>query len=391
MRERDAAGRRGSHAVGAAGPVLRPKGRQYLKLTVPAAWLLGGIAAAPAVAADAPAAPAATTLGEALTAAGIAINGYVAASYYHSSGYNSFHEFDLKHDTFQLDQAGVSVAYQPKEGFGALVDLVAGEDARVLNFAEHGSDGVFNVRQAYLQYAAEPLTLMGGKFTTLAGEEYSNLTSDTNFSRSLLFFAEPLTHTGVRATFAASSALNLMAGVNNGWNTTSTSYGGKTAELGAAFTPSKQLSLNLLGYFGKAPDFDAERGFVDFVGSYNFTAALSLAVSYDWGRQLQRVGPDLNWHGIAAYLNFAFSGAWRVSLRAEYLNDADGFNTGTSQNLKEGTVTCGYSPSKSFELRLEARYDKSDRAAFVEALVAGAPAAFDDHQSELAVQGVFKF
>jgi hypothetical protein len=364
---------------------------RYLGLIVPAAWQLGALATAPAVAGDAPAAPAATMLGDLLASAGIAVNGYVAASYYHSSGYNSFHEFDLKHDTFQLDQAGVSIGYQPKEGFGALVDLVAGDDARVLNFAENGSDGLVNVRQAYLQYAAGPLILTGGKFTTLAGEEYSNLTSDTNFSRSLLFFAEPLTHTGVRVTLAASSALNLMAGVNNGWNATSTSYGGKTAELGAAFTPSKQLSLNLLGYFGKTPGFDAARSFIDFVGSYNFTESLSLAVSYDWGAQQQRAGPALNWDGIAAYLNYAFGDAWRLSLRAEYLNDHDGFNTGTSQKLSEGTVTCGYSPSKSLELRLEARYDRSDRATFVNALVAGVPTAFEDHQSELAVQGVFKF
>jgi Putative beta-barrel porin-2, OmpL-like. bbp2 len=183
---------------------------------------------------SAPAVPAGPSLANVLTSAGITVNGYVAASYYHSSGYNTFHEFDVKHDTFQLDQAGVQIGYQPKEGFGAFADLITGEDARILNEAENGTDGTFNVRQAYAQYATGPLTVIGGKFTTLAGVEYSNPTSNTNFSRSLLFFAEPLTHTGLRATWAATSTLNLIAGVNNGWNTTSTSYGSKTAELAAA-------------------------------------------------------------------------------------------------------------------------------------------------------------
>ena len=340
----------------------------------------------------APATPAAPSLADVLTSSGLTVNGYVAASYYHSSGYNTFHEFDVHHDTFQLDQAGLSIGYQPKEGFGAFADVIAGEDARILNGAENGTDGTFNIRQAYAQYATGALTVIGGKFTTLAGEEYSNPTNNTNFSRSLLFFAEPLTHTGVRATWAATSTLSLIAGVNNGWNTTSTSYGSKTAEVGAAFTPTKQLSLNLQGYFGKVPGYDAERSFVDFVGTYNLTDALSFSLSYDWGKQQQKTGPDLDWDGVAAYVNYAFNTQWRVSLRAEYLDDKDGFNTGTAQKLKEGTITFGFSPVKSFELRIEGRYDKSDQSTFVKTVTPGGLAAtFDDHQSEFALQGVYKF
>lgn len=301
----------------------------------------------------APAAPAAPSLAAVLASSGITVTGYVAASYYHSSGYNSFHEFDVDHDTFQLDQAGLTVAYQPKEGFGALVDVIAGEDARILHAAEDGHDNSFDARQAYVQYATGPLTVIGGKFTTLAGEEYSNPTPNGNFSRSLLFFAEPLTHTGVRATWVANGELTLIAGVNNGWNTTSTSYGSKTAELGATLAPTKQLSLELQGYFGKVPGFDAARSFVDFVGSYNLSDALSVALNYDWGKQQQAAGPDLDWSGIAAYVNYALNSQWRVTVRGEYLDDKDGFNTGTPQKLKEGTVTFGYSPVKSFELRIE--------------------------------------
>jgi len=352
----------------------------------------GQLRAEEGTASTAPATPAGLTLAGVLASSGITITGYVAASYYHSSGYNSFHEFDVHHDTFQLDQAGVQIGYQPKEGFGVFADVLAGEDARILNTAENETNSTFNVRQAYVQYAHGPLTLIGGKFTTLAGEEYSNPTSNTNFSRSLLFFAEPLTHTGVRATWAATSTLNLVAGVNNGWNTTSTSYGSKTAELAAAFTPSKQLALNLQGYFGKVPGFDAERLFVDFVGTWNATDALSFAVNYDWGKQQQRAGPDLDWDGVAAYVNYAFNSRWRISVRAEYLDDKDGFNTGTPQKLKEGTVTVGFSPGKSFELRIEGRYDWSNETTFLKTPAAGTtPALFEDNQSEFALQGVYKF
>ena len=41
--------------------------------------------------------------------------------------------------------------------------------------------------QAYVQYATGSWTFIGGKFVTLAGAETINPTTDTNFSRSILF------------------------------------------------------------------------------------------------------------------------------------------------------------------------------------------------------------
>src|SRR5258706_10359087 len=94
--------------------------------------LMGSVFGGAALAADpapaTPAAPAAPSLGDVLTSTGLTATGYVAASYYHSNGYSDFHQFDIEHDTFQLDQTALTVAYQPKEGFGALVNIAAGED-----------------------------------------------------------------------------------------------------------------------------------------------------------------------------------------------------------------------------------------------------------------------
>src|ERR1700738_4780156 len=186
--------------------------------------LAGGSGAAWA---DDPPAPKAaeSKFDEMLDSAGLTVSGYIAASYYASNGYpGNIHQFDVDHNTFQLDQAGSQVAYQPKEGFGALVDVIAGEDARILHLAEDGHDTSFDVRQAFLQYATGNLTVMAGKFVTLAGAEVINPTLNTNFSRSLLFFdSEPLTHTGVRASYVMGD-LTFTGGLNNGWNTTPTSY-----------------------------------------------------------------------------------------------------------------------------------------------------------------------
>jgi hypothetical protein len=353
--------------------------------------------AAPAAAAE-PAKPAPGTLAGVLDASGITATGYVAASYYHSNGYSTYHQFDNKHDSFQIDQAALTIAFQPKEGFGALVDVAAGEDMKILNAAEGSNPNTFDVVQGFVQYATGPLTVIAGKYVTLAGAEVIAPTGNTNFSRSLLFFAEPLTHTGIRAAYAASDTLSLIAGVNNGWNYSSLSTSGsKTGELGVAWTPSKTFALTAQAYVGNDPTFGAQRTLVDAVATYSATDALTFILSFDWGKQEQHTAgdPDLDWNGAAFYTNYALNDQWRVSLRLEYLDDKEGFVSGlvgTPQKLKEGTLTFGYSPVKSFELRMETRYDKSDKSTFVRTITNDSSInPFADSQTGVALQGVFKF
>lgn len=371
-------------------------------------------AAAPPLlsAADAPDPARPASWADTLAAWGITASGYVAASYLHSDGYPSnIHQFDVEHDSFRLDQAGFTVAYQPKQGVGGLIDLMAGDDARIVHLAEDGHDESFELRQAYIQYATGPLTVIAGKFVTLAGAEVINTAQDANVSRSLLFtWAEPLTHTGIRATLALSDSLSLTAGVNNGWNTTSTSYGSKTGEAGIAWTPGKTFSLAAQAYVGKfggtSPGLDGVRSLVDVVATYNATSALTLIVNADWDRQSEAGGPgtpSASWYGVAGYANYALDDRWRLSLRAEYLDDRDGFLTTamalpgyagptSGQHLWEGTATLGYAPVKHFEVRLEGRYDSAQTNVFLESQALGAaPADFADSLSQIAVQGVLTF
>jgi len=371
------------------------------KPLIASAAMLGFAACNVALAEDEPAKPAANagpSLSDILTTSGITASGYVAASYYHSNGYSTYHQFDNKHDSFQLDQAALTIAFQPKEGFGVLMDVAAGEDMRILNAAEGSNPNTFDIVQGFVQYATGPLTVIAGKYVTLAGAEVISPAGNTNFSRSLLFFAEPLTHTGLRATYAASDTLSFVGGVNNGWNYSSLSTSGsKTAELGVTWTPSKAFALTAQAYVGKDPSFDEPRSLVDAVATYNATDALTFILSYDWGKQQQHAAgdPDLNWNGAAFYTNYALNNQWRVSLRLEYLDDKDGFVSGiigTPQKLKEGTLTFGYDPVKSFELRIEARYDKSDKATFVRTITEDATInPFADSQTGFALQGVYKF
>src|SRR5438105_4824439 len=165
--------------------------RRYRNPAALAVATLLAAASGAALAADPPAKPAESKLDELLDSAGLTVSGYVAASYQASNGYPTAspngvaffpHQFDIEHNTFQLDQAGLQIAYQPKEGFGALVDVIAGEDARILHGAEDGKDNTFDIKQAFVQYAKGSLTVMAGKFLTLAGAEVIAPPGNTHFS-----------------------------------------------------------------------------------------------------------------------------------------------------------------------------------------------------------------
>ncbi len=356
---------------------------------------LGALGPAGARAAE----PPAGTLAQLLADSGITASGYLAASYYTSSGGNTFHQFDTAHDAFQLDQAGLTLAYQPQQGFGALIDTIAGNDAKIVNAAESASassNNPIDILQGFVQYVDGGLTVQAGKFTTLAGAEVIAPTGNSNFSRSFLFYAEPMTHTGVRATYAFDSAASVILGVNNGWNYTSVSSGSKTVELGIALSPTASFSFTAQSYIGNDPVDLARRTLIDTVATYNATATLQFVASYDWGQQrASAVTAGGQWSGIAVYVNKRLSSRWRVSVRGESFDDRDGFVTGTPQTLKEVTVTFGYDPAADFELRLEGRYDTSNRPTFLYAHTDAATgrtiAEYSAHQSELAVQGVYSF
>ncbi|BBP02688.1 hypothetical protein TPL01_01200 [Sulfuriferula plumbiphila] len=387
------------------------------------ALIFAGVLASPAMAlaegAPATPAPAAIpTLSDVLNASNISVTGYVDLGYTHLNSTGLFTNagptrvFDAPnasagHDfnSFNLNQAAVTVAMQPKEGFGGLVNLTAGQDAQVIASAGEGatpfpySGHYFDITQAYLSYATGPLTIIGGKFVTLAGAEVIASPSDTNYSRSILFgYAIPFTHTGVRATYAVNDTLSLLAGINNGWDQVSDLNKDKTVELGFIATPVKMFSLAGTFYGGKelttapfAGGVNGTRNLYDLVATINATDQLAFVLNYDYATQENATLPSggkgkAKWDGLAAYANYQFNDQWRISLRGEYFNDTDGFRTGIAQKWKEGTFTVAYMPTKHVELRAEVRKDKSDKPAFLTTAGTG-----KDSQTSAGLEAIYKF
>jgi hypothetical protein len=400
--------------------------------------ILAGLGSVPAIAmADgsaAPVAPAAPTLSSILDASGITATGYVDVGYTNLNSTGAFvggapsRVFDAPNptagknlDSFNLNQAAITVSKAPKEGFGGVINLTAGQDANVI--ASYGAGNstattsAYNnhhdvdVTQAYASYAGGPLTVIAGKFTSLAGAEVIASPSNTNYSRSILFgYAVPFTHTGVRATYAATDTVSLIAGVNNGWDQVSDMNSDKTVELGFTAAPNKMFSLAGVYYGGKelaggvpaalasSQTTNGNRQLFDLVATLNATDQLTFILNYDNGSQDNASTIDADgastakWDGLAAYVNYQFSDKWRTSLRSEYMNDKDGYKLPTAlgatagQRWSESTLTLAYIPAPSFEVRGEVRGDSSNQAVFLNSN--GTPKS---NQTSFGLEALYKF
>lgn len=332
---------------------------------------------------------AAPTLTEVLGASGITASGYVEAGYYFydvdSPLYNAFQP---KKDTFDLQQASVTIASQPKEGFGALVNLTAGSNADPIASTPTNNTDNFDVTQAFVQYATGPVTVIAGKYNTLMGAEVIAPTGNTNISRSIAFFnAIAFTHTGLRAAFAPVDGVTFYAGVNNGWDTQQDSARGKTGELGVSWAPVSQFAIAVQAYSGDEASFSGNdtRTLIDAVVTIKPIDALSFVINYDSGKQKDATASgDAKWEAIVGYVNYQITDKFRTSFRAEQFDDKDGWKLGAGkQKVKGLTLTAAYAPTPAFELRGEVRQDKADLKVFDN--------GNDDTQNYLAVEGLYKF
>ncbi len=350
------------------------------------------------------------TLDKVLEASGISVNGYIDAGYTHADRNIEAmavapRVFDTQNNSFALNQFGLSVAKQPKTGFGGLVNLTVGRDAQFIHSAPEATGvgaSTFDVTQAYAQYARGPLTLIAGKFVTLQGTEVIWSPTNPNISHSILFGSIPFTHTGVRGAWALNDQVSFYAGLNNGWDQLTDSNRSKTVELGAALNPVKPLTVFLSAYSGKevftpggVAISQGTRNSFNAVASYTISDPLSVGVEILQVTQENTPSPTgpgtikAKYNGVAGYVTYMFTPKYRGVVRVESFNDKDGLRftaAAADTKYKEVTVTGAYLPADNFEMRAEVRRDSATNPVFPE--FAG---PLSKSLMTIALQGLYKF
>jgi hypothetical protein len=317
----------------------------------------------------------------------IGVNAFVTTSWSWNfnrpaSGTNQYRVFDFDDNTIKIDGAELvlqKVASAPGEA-GFRVDAVAGASIPRVSAAaglfrdDDGKAEDFDLQQAFVSYVAplgSGLRFDAGKFATHGGfeviEGYDGY--NDNATRSFLFgYAEPASHTGLKATYAFSGTVSAMVEVVNGWDNVKDSNSSKSVggQLALTLPSNASLYLNVLVGPERAGNDADNRTFLNLVGSWKLGASSALGLDAVWATEENAAGPgqDGTWSGIALYGRLGVTPSFALVLRGEVFDDPDGVRTGTAQTLSELTLTPELKLAPGLVLRADLRLDHSSRDVF---------------------------
>ncbi len=283
-----------------------------------------------------------------------------------------YRNFDTRHNQFGLSMAQLWLAKAPTAASraGFKVKLSVGPATTIVQSLEPGSSKVLeHIEEGFISYLAplgKGLQFDVGKFVTQHGAEVIEAKDNWNYSRSLLFaLAIPYYHSGVRASYAPSDKVTLVATVVNGWNNVAENNSAKTVGAQVVFKPTGALTLvqNYMAGPEQADNNGDWRHLSDTLVTFAVHPKLSLMGNYDYGTDTV-AGTKVHWQGVAGYAKFQANKWVAFSPRFEWYDDASGFTTGTVQTLKDVTATLELKPSDAFMWRIEYRTDLSDAPVF---------------------------
>ena len=94
------------------------------------------------------------------------------------------------------------------------------------------------------------------------------------------------------------------------------------------------------------------------------TDNLSWYLNFDYGRDKNIASGASQWAGLAGAARYAIGKKYAVAARLEFLDDMDGFPTGTAQLVKEITLTGEYKLTDWLVTRAEFRTEWSNQPFF---------------------------
>ena len=269
-------------------------------------------------------------------------------------------------NTFSLGMANVILSKEGKVGFVA--DLAFGPRAEGAN-GGFDADGKITtlsmIKQLYVSYSPfEALKFTLGNFSTYYGYELIDAPLNINYSTSYLFSYGPFFHTGVKANVALSDKFGVMLGVFSDTDTKIDVVKGQ--HLGAQLSYASgnfSAYLNYLGgRFAEETEDSPEimNSQFDITASFQATEKLGLGFNAATRTLASDGDGDASWSGAALYAKYAFSDSFLFGLRAETINDKDGFLFGeVDNNIFALTLSGNVTIANNLRLIPELRFDSA--------------------------------
>ena len=152
----------------------------------------------------------------------------------------------------------------------------------------------------------------------------------------------------------------------NAWNTLWGSNDLKNIGITTALTTAPcTWTVNYYEGPNHANTTAGKRNLVDTTVLFTPKGRINLYLNGDYGRDGHIVGHGHDtWYGLAGAARIQITNKIALSPRLEFFNDRNGFETGVTQILSEGTLTGEYKYSGHWIGRLEYRHDSSNRMFF---------------------------
>lgn len=283
--------------------------------------------------------------------ADLTLGGFVDASYVANPG--------LGTDGFGLDQAEVDLSRD--SGPTALrLDL---------DWSKTGEAWTAAVEQAYMDWrATDNLTLRAGRFNAPIGVEALDAPDMYQFSHSLLFdHAAPTNLSGLQLSTSV-GGLDASLLLCNGWDQNDETDDAKTVGLRLAGALSG-ADLGLTVLHGREDVLGpGTRTVIDLDGTLALSESLTLALELNHGSVEPAGGDALAWTGASLSSRIGLGERLGLTLRADWLDDADGWLFGAvgGETRMAFTAAPTVSLAENLGALLEIRYDTSDLDAFVD-------------------------
>jgi len=223
-------------------------------------------------------------------------------------------------------------------GTGYFVDLLMGPAAGIYN-ADGANLDSLEIGQAYVTQAFGNATFTLGKFGTPVGYEVTYIPSNANFSRSLLYFNEPLYHVGLELAYALPMSWTATGWIDDGNSSDGAGTSGRDYGLQLAYAGIKNLNLTGTWYM------------------QNYLSVPAIPATL--------VGPSLNWGNLVA--TYTANSEWNFA--GEFLlkvYDIDGtyYSGGSSSYPNIDPIQDGYAlyatytPASVANLSISPRFEQ---------------------------------
>lgn len=229
--------------------------------------------------------------------------------------------------------------------------------------SESNADNSFHIQNLYATYNfTDQFSMTAGYMGTFVGYEVISPSANFHYSTSYLFGAGPFQNAGIKATYAFSEKLSLMAGLFNDWNVYKDINGVSHFGAQLAVKPAESFSayLNFLtGSSSGGQDNYSSGTLIDLVANYTFAENVSLGLNAADYTFASAGG----YQGVALYPKYVVSENVAVGVRAEYFK-VKAVEDVASQEITAFTLSAQLKHN-GFTLIPEVRLDNDSGEGFV--------------------------